>query len=72
MSPRRLELNLADPDGTRTTQTIESEVEFVVGPIYAAEILNLPRTTLSRYDGPDVRRVNSYRGGVGSERLYPD
>ena len=57
MSPRRIETRSITEQGIRVTQIKEADQRFDVGPADAMDILGVPRTTLFRYDGPDVRRV---------------
>jgi hypothetical protein len=73
MSPVRIKSQYYQTDGVKVTEIKEKADGFSVNPAEAGKILGMPRTTLFRYDGPDVQRETRVRGIVSEEmRVYPD
>ncbi len=72
MSPLRIESSYSSSDDIKITEIKESATGFSVGPADAARILCLSRTTLFRYDAPDVSRINRQGVGVEGVREYND
>jgi hypothetical protein len=73
MSPLRIESRYFQADGVSVIEIKEKAEGFPVGPAEAGKILGLPRTTLFRYDGPDVTRESVMRGNKTDDvRVYSD
>lgn len=72
MSPIRIESEHTDKRGIKTRTVQSASYEFAVGVAEAVKILGIPRSTLLRYDGGDIQRVNAGKRGGSIQRVYTD
>lgn len=56
-----------EPESIGVTEIREKDEGFYVGSADASRILGMPRSTLFRYDGPDIERETVTRGSVTQE-----